>query len=231
VVLAAAAVIALAALAARAGHEEEEGITAAVTSLRPLPPVGWLFVLTAVLYGIAESIIGNWTAVYLTQDKYFSVTTASLALSFFWTFMTVGRVGATFLTWTVDARMLYRLSPVVILAGLLYIVETRVESRILLGYMIAGLGCSYFFPLTISLSTEYLDEWREVLPPLVVAGLMLGVSIGSGLVGALRDRGVIGLDQAFGSALGSAAAAGILALILVIRKPVPVRTGDGRRDR
>ncbi len=193
-----------------------------VAHLKDPTPLSWgakLFILTVVFYGVTEAIIGNWSAVYLTQEKGFSSRTAFFALSFFWTFMTVGRIGATFLTLRVDARTLYRFSPFLILAGLWLITWIHAESRILTAYLVVGLGCSCFFPLTISLSTEYFDEWRETLPPLIVAGLMLGVFLGSFLIGFLRDHGLIALNQAFLIASASVALVGILAFLLTFRKP------------
>jgi len=195
-------------------HRRED----AIRKPGPLAPIAVLFIVTTVFYGVAEAILGNWTAVYLTQDKGFSIQTASLALSFFWFFMTVGRVTATFLTLVMHARFLYRLSPIVIVTGLLMIVFIRGEDRILAAYMTVGLGCSYFFPLTISLATEYFDQWREILPPLIVAGLMTGVFIGSFLVGFFRDHSLLSLSGAFLGAALSAGTAGLFALFLTRRK-------------
>jgi fucose permease len=190
-------------------------------------PFSWgarLFILTVVFYGIAEAIIGNWSAVYLTREKGFSLHTASFALSFFWTFLTAGRLAATFLTLKIDSRWLYRVSPAIIVASLLMIIAIRSEDRILFSYIAVGLGCSYFFPFSLSLSSRYHDEWRESLPAFVVAGLMAGVCIGSFVIGFLRERMWIDLGQAFGIAAASASLVWFLAIYLTWEKPAPVES-------
>ena len=185
--------------AARLTGGECAGETAspAAFSLPPLPLGAWMFLVTIFFYGIAESIIGNWSSIYLHREKGFSIQTASLALSTFWLFVTVGRLLTAFLAIKIDARHLYRFSPVFMALSLLAIILTRAESRILFFYVAAGLACSCFFPFSISLSTRYFNAWRGRLSSMAVAALMLGAGVGSSAVGFLRDRKVINLSQAF----------------------------------
>ncbi len=163
----------------------------------PMPAGAKLFLITIVVYGIAEAILGNWTTIYLSEERGFSVRTASAALSMFWLSLTAGRILASFLTIKIDARILYRISPALIAASLFAIITARAESHIVPLYILAGLGCSYFFPISISLATQYFEAWREKISTLSVAALMLGVGIGSSFIGFLKNSMVIGLNQAF----------------------------------
>lgn len=166
-------------------------------SAASMPPGAFLFLITLFFYGIVEATLGNWTGIYLTQDKGFSMSTAAMALSVFWFFMTAGRVSATFFSLRRDARILYKISPFIIAASLTGILLNKTEAYTALLYILAGAGCSYFFPLSISLSTRAFDRWREPLTSLTVASLMLGVGAGSSLTGFFRSRGILDLHQVF----------------------------------
>ena len=52
----------------------------------------WLFAGFAVLYGICETMNGNWSQLDMTSELGASTTQASLALTAFWAMVTVGRV-------------------------------------------------------------------------------------------------------------------------------------------
>ncbi len=178
----------------------------------PLPAA--LFLAALFFYGMVEGTLGNWSGIYLTQEKGFSQTTAALSLSVFWFFMTGGRLFASFISLRMDARILYRVSPFLIILSIAGILWNREESRVLPLYVLAGAGCSYFFPLSISLSTRYFDSWRELLSSLTVAGLMLGVGFGNSLTGFLRGRGFLNLEQVFLGLIMSAAVTAFFAVFL-----------------
>ena len=56
-----------------------------------IPPRFWLFAAFAILYGICETINGNWSQTLMAHLGA-SATTASLALTTFWVMVTLGRV-------------------------------------------------------------------------------------------------------------------------------------------
>lgn len=178
------------------------------------------FVAALVFYGTIEAVVANWSTIYLTRDRGFSATTASVCLALFWGFLTLGRVGATVAAIWIDPRYLFRAAPFVAMAGLLWLGSIRVEAEIFLPYALVGFGCSYTFPVSVSLTTGYHDSRREVLPSFMLAGLMLGIGVGSTSIGFLRGAGWLTLEQAFLGAVGSAAAlCGIF--FLLTRPPLP----------
>ncbi|MBI3316456.1 MAG: MFS transporter [Candidatus Omnitrophica bacterium] len=180
----------------------------------PIPFALWLFPAAAFFYGITESIVGNWSTAYLNQSRAFSLEVASYALALFWALMTAGRLGAGLLTLRIDARKLYWISPFVMMASLQAILKTNNASSLLWAYAGVGLGCSYFLPLTISLSTQYFDEHRDLLPGLVMAGLMSGVGVGTFGTGFLSEHQVLSLEQVFLCSILSIGISGFIAIFM-----------------
>lgn len=179
-------------------------------SVWAMPVQGWFFLAALFIYGIAESITGNWSAVYLTEHKQFSFRTAAGCLASFWFFLTLGRIFAAFAALRVDARLLYRFSPAAITLSLFLLLGLSRESLALAIYAAIGLSCSYFFPLTIGVSTRYLDDWKDTLSSFAVAALMAGVSAGTTLMGMLQGQGHVTIAATF---LTAASCGGILVVI------------------
>ncbi len=172
------------------------------------------FLLVVVLYGVVEGTIGNWTISYLNEERNFSIAVASQALSAFWLAMTVGRILAAIMTTKIKATVLYRISPFMIIAGLLAILFMSTENTVIAIYFAVGLGCSYFFPLSVSLSTQSNESLKETLSSFMVAALMLGYGLGSPLVGFMKNQGWIHLSHAFSFATFLACVFGALAFSL-----------------
>lgn len=72
-----------------------------------LPRRFWWYAAAVVLYGICETLFGNWSSVYLTGQRGLSAQTASLALAAFWACVTIGRVIVAALTAKVRPTAVY----------------------------------------------------------------------------------------------------------------------------
>ena len=57
-----------------------------------IPARFWIFATFALLYGVCETMNGNWAVPYLTKHFGASAFMASLALAIFWSMVTVGRI-------------------------------------------------------------------------------------------------------------------------------------------
>src|SRR5262249_34573289 len=117
-----------------------------------IPSRFWLFAGFAVVYGICETMNGNWAQLDMTQELGASVTHASIALGAFWGMVTVGRllfaaIERRFPTWRA-----YHLLPFVVALALIAVWQLPGHSGVLgvLAFGLAGLGCSALLPLTIS---------------------------------------------------------------------------------
>jgi fucose permease len=73
------------------------------------------------LYGIAETINGNWSGLYLTQQRGVPAVWASLALTTFWGMVTLGRILAAVVASRVPAWSIYLGLPVLLVAAFLLV--------------------------------------------------------------------------------------------------------------
>ena len=117
-----------------------------------LPPRFWVFAAFALLYGIVETMNGNWATLYMTGSLGASAAVASIALTTFWAMVTIGRVLFAAIEQRFPETRAYRLLPFVAAAALL-LLSTLPNGAVPAGVLalgLAGLGCSALLPLTIS---------------------------------------------------------------------------------
>lgn len=198
-----------------AGSRERERI-----DWKKLPPGVTGFFIALVFYGVVESLMGNWSPVYLASEKGFSLSTGASCLALFWFSLTIGRLLSGFLTLRCDARIFYRALPFFMLAGLFLLVRTNSERTVFWPYLLTGFGCSAFYPLTVSIAVGYHERWRAVISSLSLGTLIFGTGIGSCVTGYLRERGIAGLDRIFAMASVCAIVMGLFSFFLT-RKKIP----------
>src|SRR5262249_55557203 len=94
-----------------------------------LPPRFRLFAVAVLLYGIAETLNGNWSGPSLTGERGVSAQGASLALTAFWAMVTIGRIFfAALSSRTTTMRWIYAGLPVVLLLAFQVISHVRAEA-------------------------------------------------------------------------------------------------------
>jgi fucose permease len=131
-----------------------------------IPPRFWLFAGFAVLYGICETMNGNWSQQDMTSDLGASSTQASLALTAFWAMVTLGRILFAAIVRWMPARIVFHLLPIV-LVGTFTLTAALPDDTPWLGVVVfglAGLGCSALLPLTISLGQHGLVTMSAAAP-------------------------------------------------------------------
>jgi fucose permease len=186
----------------------------------PIPSQFWLFAAFALLYGIVETMNGNWATLYMTQDLGASAALASLALTVFWGSVTGGRVlFAAVASWC-PQRVTYRILPFVVAAAFV-VTALLPNDQPLLGIVafgIAGLGCSALLPLTISFGEKELATMAASVAGGLVAFYQMGYGIAAFGVGPLRERVGLSLSSILG---GTAAVALTLAALsfALVRRP------------
>jgi fucose permease len=178
----------------------------------------WLYAGFAVLYGICETMNGNWSQLYMTSELGASTAIASLALTVFWAMVTVGRVlFASIQRWFPTHRT-YHLLPVM-LAGAFVAIAALSNSNAAAGvaaFGLAGLACSALLPLTISFAQEDLVAISAATSGLVIAAYQLGYGVAAFGAGPLQDAGVT-LPTIF--AIAAIAAAVMVLLSFRIARP------------
>ncbi len=158
---------------------------------RGIPSRFWVYAGFAVLYGICETVNGNWAQLDMT-DLGSSTTAAAIALTAFWAMVTLGRILFAAIEARFPSRLTYHVLPLV-LAGAFVLIALLPDDQPALGVVafgLAGLGCSALLPLTISFGQKELSAYAAAAAGGVIAFYQLGYGIAAFGVGPLRDAGV-----------------------------------------
>jgi fucose permease len=179
----------------------------------------WLYAAFAVLYGICETMNGNWAQQDVTADAGGSATQASLALAAFWAMVTVGRMLFAVVVRWVPASAVYHVLPMLLVATftLTSVLPDNAPWLAVATFALAGLGCSALLPLTISLGQDDLRSMSAAVAGGVIAFYQVGYGIAAFVVGPLVDRGVSLSSIYAGTAL--VAAAMVVLSFAVVRRP------------
>lgn len=157
----------------------------------PNPPLKsgafWVFAAIAVLYAFAEGAFSNWAVIYLREAKALPAGVAALALSVFWGAMVAGRLLVAVLVVRIAPLTIWLVLPVLMIAAFLLLPGASTPASGLGLFALAGLACSAFFPLTITLVSERFPEHVAWVSSLLIAALMVGVGLGSFVIGPLRE--------------------------------------------
>ena len=182
------------------------------------------------LYGICETLNGNWSQLDMTTEVGASTTVAAIALTTFWGMVTVGRVLFAAIQRSFPSTRVYRLLPFVLVAAFVAIAALPDGGSVagVLAFGLAGLGCSALLPLTISFAQEDLVAISAATAGLVIAAYQLGYGIAAFGAGPLQDAGV-SLPAIF--AIGAAAAAVLAGLVVRHHPPQPPARRGATRDR
>ena len=183
--------------------------------MRGLPRRFWLYAAVVLFYGIAETLIGNWSRLYLTQQRGVPTHWASFALTAFWAMVTIGRVLAGFISSKVPARWIYLALPALLVVA--FLVVSRVGTAIggVLAFGFAGLACSAFLPLSISFGGTEFPRLTAVVSGELVAFYQVGYGIAAFGTGLLRDATGVHLSTIYAGASLVAGAMIVLAFLVI----------------
>ncbi|HEY6408750.1 MAG TPA: MFS transporter [Ktedonobacteraceae bacterium] len=191
------------------------GAQAGAGFLRGLPRRFWLYAAVVLLYGIVETLNGNWSGLYLTQQRGVPTQWASLALTAFWAMVTIGRVLAAVASPRVPARWIYLGLPVLLVVAFLLISQVSTAIGGVLAFGFAGLACSAFFPLSISFGGEEFTRLRAVISGELIAFYQAGYGVAAFGVGPLRDVTGVPLSTIYAGASLVAGAMIVLAFLVI----------------
>jgi fucose permease len=182
-----------------------------------IPARFWLFAGFAVLYGVCETMNGNWSQQDMTSSLGATTTQAALALTAFWGMVTIGRLlFAAIDRWLPGGRV-FHLLPVVLVVT--FILTARLGDASpgwgIVVFGLAGLGCSALLPLTISLGQGALPRMSAAVAGGVIACYQVGYGVAAFGVGPLVDHGV---DLSDLYAWAAVAAAGMALLSFAITR-------------
>jgi len=186
-----------------------------------LPWSFWLFATAVLLYGVAETLNGNWSGQYLTRERGLSAGSASFALMAFWAMVTVGRILFATVSSERTVPWIYAGLPVVLIAAFQMVSGARGAAESIVAFGLSGLGCSAFFPLSISLCGQEFPKQGALTSGELVAFYQAGYGVAAFGVGPLRDLAGLSFQAIYswGSVIG-VAMFGIAFVVGQLRRPV-----------
>ena len=171
----------------RPAEAEQTDSTMTKTATPLTKMVLWVFIAIAVLYAFAEGTFANWAIIYLNEERSIDLAQASFALAIFWAMLAAGRLLVSVLLLKINAALIWLTLPLMMITTLLLLpLVTTAASGIAL-FALAGLSCSAFFPLTVGLASKRFAEHQAMVASLLIAALMVGVGLGSFVIGPLRQ--------------------------------------------
>jgi MFS family permease len=196
-----------------------------------LPARFWAFAMFALLYGICETMSGNWASLYMTKTLGASTTLAAVALMMFWGAVTAGRIlFAAIEKWFPERRTCEVLPFVVAVAFTAIALLPKDNPHLgILAFTVAGLGCSALLPLTLSFAEEELTTMAASVAGGLIAFYQIGYGIAAFGVGPLESSAGLGMNTIYGGTAIIALAMSALSFVVVRRQvdaaPVAKATG------
>ena len=176
----------------------------------------WVFATFALLYGICETMNGNWASLYMKKLGG-TTTLASVALMMFWGTVTAGRIFFAAIEKWFPERLACEVLPFVVAGAFLAISLIPTGNPLgILAFTLAGLGCSALLPLTVSFAEEELKTISASVAGGLIAFYQIGYGIAAFGVGPLQSRAQLELNTIYG---GTA----IFALVMAALSFVVVR--------
>lgn len=191
----------------------------AATPIR-IPARFWLYAAFALVYGICETMNGNWATVYMSGTLSASTTLSSMSLTLFWVMVTAGRVlFATVEKW-VPQSWTYRALPVLMTLAFIATAAVPKDQPVLaiLSFGLAGLGCSALLPLVISFGQEELTSMTAAVAGGMIGFYQMGYGIAAFGVGPLQSNAGLSLTEIYRGTAAVAAVLAVLAFLIAGRR-------------
>jgi len=196
--------------------DKDVGRTEASAPRHPLTVSAfWVFAGIVILYAFAEGTFANWSIIYLHEERGIALATASLALSIFWAMIAGGRLLVSVLLLKIRAEWIWLILPLLMVSAFLLLPSAESAAGGIALFALAGLACSAFFPLTVGLVSRRFPANTALVSSLMIAALMIGVGIGSYVIGPLRAT--LSLERLYLYSAFYPAGAFILALGIIAR--------------
>jgi fucose permease len=184
-----------------------------------LPQRFWLYAAAVFVYGILETLNGNWAMLYLTGERGVSAGGAAFALAAFWVMVTLGRVAIAMISRYVPPRWIYAALPVLLLITFQIASHVQGQTGGIIALGLAGLACSAFLPLSISFGGKEYPHLSAVMAGGLIAFYQLGYGVAAFGIGPLHDP--LGLAFATIFAAGSLVALPlVLVAYFIVRRPL-----------
>jgi MFS transporter, FHS family, glucose/mannose:H+ symporter len=193
-----------------------------------IPTLFWVFAGALVIYGIGETMFGNWGTTLLV-GKGVKSTSANNALAVFWAAVTVGRLAIALVSTRVRSTYIYVVLPWAIGAALLIAPLADSAGAGIAVFAFAGLACSGFFPMTIGYGEATFPTIVELAAGWLIAGYQLGYGLAAFGSGALQH--LVSLATVFRIAAAAMVVMALSALVVARhQQPLPSPTSAGLKQ-
>ncbi len=186
------------------------------TKKSKFPARFWIFAAFALLYGVCETMNGNWASIYMKQYHGAGAPVASLALALFWATVTAGRILFFAIEKWFPEPLVCRVLPFVVTIALIAsaCVPKNNPTPGVLTFALAGLGCSALLPLTISFGQKELAAITGSVASGLIAFYQIGYGIAAFGVGPLQARAGLALNVIYGGTAVVALALSMLSFVV-----------------
>jgi fucose permease len=152
-----------------------------------LPGRFWLYAVAVLLYGVVETLCGNWATLYLATQRHVPSQLAALALTAFWVMVTLGRLLIAELDRVVAARWIYLALPILLLVVFQLVAHADSAVIGIVGFGAAGLACSAFLPFSISFAGGEFPRQAATMSGALIAFYQVGYGVAAFGVGPMRQ--------------------------------------------
>ncbi|HLH50424.1 MAG TPA: hypothetical protein VKV96_13870 [Roseiarcus sp.] len=187
-----------------------------------VPSRFWLYAAAALLYGVVETLNGNWATLYLSTERRLSAQVASFALTAFWLTVTLGRVFFALADRWLSARWVYVALPIALALVFQFVARAENAAAGIAAFAAAGIACSAFLPLSISFGGSEFPRRAATMSGELIAFYQIGYGAAAFGIGPLHDRGGLAYSAAF-------AYGGLVALALAVAAWSVARPFDADR--
>jgi fucose permease len=204
-----------------------EGVTSLIAHAHKgktkFPARFWIFAAVALLYGVCETMNGNWAVPYMTKHFGASATIASLALAVFWSIVTAGRILFAAIEKWFPEKLVCRVLPFVVAAAFVATACVPKTDPILgvVAFALAGLGCSALLPLTISFGQKELTAIAASAAGGLIAFYQIGYGIAAFGVGPLQTGVGLDLNIIYGGTAIVALTLGAISFVVTRKSSAP----------
>ena len=183
-----------------------------------IPTLFWVFAAALVVYGIGETMFGNWGTTLLVS-KGVAATSANNGLAVFWATVTLGRLAIAVVSSRVRSTSIYVVLPWAIAAALVLFPTADSAGAGIGLFALGGLACSGFFPMTVGYGEATFPGIVELAAGWLIAAYQVGYGLAA--FGASALQHVISLTAVFRLAAVAAVGMALIAVVVARHQPRP----------
>lgn len=164
-----------------------------------LSALGYMFIAFAFLYGMMETLNGNWVSIYMKNHVGASPNLGALALTAFWGMVTFGRLFFSATSKVFSEALAFQIAPF-ISAIAFVIIASLVSGQgfvAVIAFGLIGFGCSVLLPLLISFGGKELGAFAAAVPGMIISSYLLGYGVAAFGVGPLQEFADISLRSIY----------------------------------